>query len=364
MNTDTESGKGHRDRRGTASALIVVLWVIVLLSLLIGSFVFDAHIEARITSYYRKRTKAEYLARSGIEIAEMLMTKSTEIKKTKSEEEKEEEEEEDRWYSDAKRLSEGDTTKTVENLGEGTVTVEIKPERARRNVNTLKKEKEWEGILEVGDIPEEMWPELIESFLDWTDGDDIPRVDGAETEDYYATLDTPYRAKNADLDAVGELLLIKGFNKTILEGGVLETGIEGEEAVHVSGIKDLLTIYGDTKVNINAASRRVLMTLPDSDGTIDLIAGAIIEEREGLLNENGEKENSFFADDSDMFSRVPELRNAPLKDYVTTASSTYYRITSIGEVQGVKRGIWCIVEYSGGKMTILRWREEGLKVKE
>ena len=65
--------------RARGSGLIVVLWIIGILSLMVGSFAFDAHIEARITSYYRKRTKASYLAKSGVEIARMLMDGSSEM---------------------------------------------------------------------------------------------------------------------------------------------------------------------------------------------------------------------------------------------------------------------------------------------
>ena len=92
---------GRRD----GSALIIVLWVVGLLSMLIGSFAFDAHVESRITSYYRKRTKADYLARSGIEIAEMLMRGSAEI--TKDAKKDDDENADDQWFDDKKKLKPG-----------------------------------------------------------------------------------------------------------------------------------------------------------------------------------------------------------------------------------------------------------------
>lgn len=352
-------------RHSQASALIVVLWVIGLLSLLVCSFTFDAHVESKITSYYRKRTKAEYLARSGTEIAEMFMTKSTEMRKSKSK--TEEEEKEDWWREDAKRLAEGLAIRGLEHeLGEGKIILDIVPEPARRNINKLgsndnEKEENLERILEVANIPEDMWPELIESFLDWTDKDDVARVDGAETEDYYATLEAPYRAKNGPLDTVGELLLVKGFDRTILSGGVIETGFsegssgEDEEPIIISGIEDLLTTHGDGKVNVNAASADVLMTLPEVD---ELVASAIIEEREGWIDEEGQKEDSSFKDINDFFMRISGL-DPSLKNYITT-DSTIYRVTSVGTVHGVKRKVLCIMEYGGSirNINILRWREE------
>ncbi|MDP2990016.1 MAG: hypothetical protein Q8O57_05570, partial [Kiritimatiellota bacterium] len=53
------------------SALIVVLWVIGLLSMFVMAFAFDMHVEARITSSWRKKLMAEYLAKAGVELARM-----------------------------------------------------------------------------------------------------------------------------------------------------------------------------------------------------------------------------------------------------------------------------------------------------
>jgi len=338
---------GGRD----ASALIVVLWVIGLLSILMASFAFDAHVEARIISYYRKRTKAEYLARSGLEMARMLMIKSEGMSAD------EEGEEDDRWFQDGKRLKEGLPIEgMIEELGNGKIVLSIVPEPARRNINRLgttdaEIEENMERILDVGGVPEEMWPELIESFIDWIDPDDEPRFDGAETDDYYSTLDPPYEARNkAQLDTVDELLLVKGFNRIILEG---EFGEEDEEAIPITGIADLLTTYGDGKVNVNAAPMRVLMTLPEVD---EIVAGAIIEEREGLLNPDGEEEFDPFRSGGDLLGRIPDL-DPRLKNYVTT-DSRIYRITSVGHVANVEKVVWCIVEYANKDLRILRWREE------
>jgi general secretion pathway protein K len=261
----------RRSSRG--SALIVTLWVIALLSVFVGELAFEAHIEARITSYYRKRVKAEHLARSGVEVARMLMIRSQQIVQDA------EPEEDDRWFEDAKQLKEGAAVTITEPAGDGKLVLTIVSERARRNVNLLQTEKEWESVLKVGGVPEEMWPRLIDPVLDWMDPDNVPRPgDGAETEDTYAVLDPPMRAKNGPLDTVGELLLVKGFSPAILYGGLLDTGFSGTEPVPVSGIADLLTVYGGEQLNVNAASRRVLMTIPGID---ELVAGAVEEERAG-----------------------------------------------------------------------------------
>lgn len=340
-------------RHPSGSALIVVLWVIGLLSMFVGSFAFDAHVEAKITTYYRNRLRAQYLAKSGVEVAEMLMLRSDEIKKKTSEMA-----EEMRWYAPAKNLADGLAVRELkEPLGEGRILLDIVPEPARRNVNLLRKEEEWEHVLAVGEITEEMgvWPVLIESFLDWIDADSAARTDGAETDDYYGTLESPYRAKNAPLDTVEELLMIKGWNRTYLFGGTLPKGEYDDEPVTISGIHDLLTTYGDGKVNVNAASKRVLMTLPGVD---ENVAEMIIGEREGVTDETTqEKPDTSFQNVADFFARMPGLDRPALEKYLTT-SSKIFRITSTGVVHGVKSMIWCIVLFDGKNMTILRWWEE------
>lgn len=336
-----------RAREPGGSALIAVLWTLGLLSMFITSFAFDAHIEARITSYYRKRAKADYLARSGVEIAKMLMVKSHEVSADA------EGDPEDRWFDNAKRLKEGASVQVEEELGEGKVTVRIVSEKARRNVNLLKTEEDWEGVLDVGGVPEDMWPQLIDPVMDWMDADmDARPGDGAETDDYYATLDPPSRAKDGPLDTVGELLLVKSFKPAVLYGGILNKDAEGEDPIVLSGIADLLTVYGSEKVNVNAASARVLETLPEVD---ELIAGAIVEERRGY-----EGEGAFFKDDGDLFSRFPELNSGATRKYITTAEESYYRITAVGEAQGVRKEVWCIVRFDAAKknLAILRWREQ------
>lgn len=342
------------DGHTKGSALIVVLWVIGLLSLLITSFAFDAHLEARITSYYRKRTKATFLAESGYEIARLLMAKQTTINMRGSEEL--EDDVEDPWYADARQLAGGSGVSLVREYGDGEIHLDIVSERARRNVNSLRMEEEWEPILEVADVPEELWPALIESFLDWTDTDEEARTDGAESEDFYETLEPPYKARNGQLYTVEELLLIKGFTRVIVEGGVLDP--EAEDPVIISGLRDLLTTYGDAKINANEASKRVLMTLPDPNGDADLVADEIIRERNSGMENVESVDDSRFTSDADLYDRVPDAAIAGRREYITTQSSKFFRIKSVGKVSNVDRTIQCIVQASGADIKVLRWWEE------
>ena len=61
-----------------------------------------------------------------------------------------------------------------------------------------------------------------DSIQDWIDPDDATRPAGAES-DYYQGLVPPYNAKNAPMDDIEELQLIKGVTPLMFKGGAAET---------------------------------------------------------------------------------------------------------------------------------------------
>ena len=67
---------------------------------------------------------------------------------------------------------------------------------------------------------------------------------------YYAGLQRPYTAKNAPIDCIEELLMIKGVTRELFYG-------TGESP----GLAQCLSAYGDARININTAPRPVLRAL-------------------------------------------------------------------------------------------------------
>jgi type II secretory pathway component PulK len=62
-----------------------------------------------------------------------------------------------------------------------------------------------------------MTPELVDCLIDFRDSDDEPQENGAEQE-YYNQLTHPYAIRNGSLTSVEELLLVKGFDGTLVYG--------------------------------------------------------------------------------------------------------------------------------------------------
>jgi len=296
--------------------------------------------------------KAISLARAGVERARMLLVKSAEPDIT-------EETFKDKsavWYTAAKALARGlDVQGYADKLDTGEISVDIVPEISRRNINRLSR-TDWERVFDVAGIPEDKWNELMDCFEDWKDGDDLRRTYGAETDDWYSRLESPYRAKNGPLFTVDELLLIKGFSYSMLYGGPVNEPDQGDDepGESMSGMDDLLTTFGDGKINVNAASPRVLRTLSGID---DVIAGKIVQDREGYGADKKDRSEHSFKGTDDFFSRFPDLR-AVLKDSITTDTGIY-RITSSGACGGVTRTVACIVvvDRKTGMMTVNRWQE-------
>ncbi|MBU0676508.1 MAG: general secretion pathway protein GspK [Verrucomicrobia bacterium] len=325
------------------SALVAALWTLLILSMLVGSFAFDMHVEANIASYYRKRMKSQYLARAGVEWAKFILSKTGEVSK---DEEQIVEEEMEAVITGAINISRGVAiTGHKQELGEGSFTLSIIPEKARFNVNKMTDE-DWEEMLDLCNIPEDVWGELIDCFHDWTDENDLHLLNGAESDDPFYT-DAKYHVKNAALDTVSELQLIKGFNDTILFGGKSEDSRDED----IRGIIEFLTTWDDGKININTADKDTLLLV----GMEEWVAEEIIEGRKGIDGEAGTRDDGFESVDEavDLTGMDPAL-----KDKLAVKDVKYVRVISEGEVNNVKSGIWCVLRVDEAEVSPVFWREE------
>lgn len=337
----------HRGKSG--AALIVALWTVLILSLLIGGLAYEMRVESGITSYARKRLKAQVAARGGVEYAKFLLAKSFE---SNAFEEADEEKEALRIL--AKNLERGiGISGTKVELGDSSAVVDILPEAGRRNVNTLADE-DWEELLDQAGVPEEDWPELIDCFMDWTDEGDAHRLNGAEEGDAFYK-DQGYVPKNAPLDTVDELLLIKGFTPAIVYGGPPPD----PKAEPLRGIAHLLTTFGDGKVNVNTATREVLMTLTSRGKMMDeWVVDDILKFRlgdDGLANTKDDGFNSV----QEAISKTG--MDPALADKISVSDRRFVRVVSIGENHRVRSGVWAVFEVGGNRVTPIYWREEPMQ---
>ena len=337
--------------RASGSALIVVLWVIGLLSMFVMAFAFDMHVQARITSSWRKKLKAEYLAQSGVELAHMMLFETADpdinnpdisVYFAKGSDEK--------VRGAAISIARGGVAEVTRKLGAGTVTVSVRPENARINLNSIifVKDREltcntWQPLFEAAGVPWEQCDALIDCLLDWVDQDEMSHLSGVESE-YYESLDPPYKSKNALLDTVDELALIKGFDEKLPES----------EVTIYQALSGFLTTYAtDQKININAVDRNTIMGFLGID---DQLADEIIAQRQGPDLKDGTDDDIPFKNLADLQGRVPALPSN-VAERISFKATGRFSILARGKVGDVEHAVACVVSLAGKNLTILRWIE-------
>lgn len=334
-------GRVGPDARREGAVLIVALWVLILLSLLVSSIVFDMHVEAKITSHYRKRFKAQYMARAGMEWAKLILYQSENADSSLEDEFPD-------LYLATQNLVRGVGVRGYRRqLGEGFFELDLVPEQGRRNVNRLA-EEDWREILDQSGVTDfNQQDELIGAFIDWIDSDDFTYANGAESDDSYYQ-ERGYEVKNAQVDTIDELLLIKGFTESVVYGGPSE--VEDEPAY--TGIARWLTPWGDGRVNVNSANREVLLTLVELD---DYMVDSILEQRSGIDGTLGTED--------DGFSSVDEVlsvtgADSSLRSRITVDERRFIRVTAIGEMYDIRTGVWCVFRQQADELIPVFWREE------
>jgi type II secretory pathway component PulK len=91
---------------------------------------------------------------------------------------------------------------------------------------------------------------ILDSVQDWRDPNEEHRLNGAESDDYYLKLPLPYRARNANLESVTELLQIRGLTPALFYGA------DGNP-----GLAEFVTVKSQGQVNLNTASAPVLRAM-------------------------------------------------------------------------------------------------------
>lgn len=146
-------------------------------------------------------------------------------------------------------------------FGAGEFSYRITDEEARINLNTAPADRV-DRLLAAAGVDKQARDTINDSLQDWKDPDDLHRINGAESEDFYLKLPVPYRARNGPLQDTAELLQIRGVTREIY------TGASGH-----AGLADLVTVTGGGTVNMNTAPEAVLRALGFLDAELSDITG-------------------------------------------------------------------------------------------
>ena len=317
----------RRNKNGTI--LITSLWILTILSIFAIGIGFRASIEARLSKYNMDRLKALYLAKAGIYKAQAILSKDNNSYDSLLEC--------GIILPSDKDIKDIFTTKTDDGAFVGSYNEEDKTyygmmDEARKiNINKIP-EKVPQTVLEnlLGKGNEE----VAASIINWRSSLRLPNGAG---DDYYKSLTPPYECKHADFSILEELMLVKGVTPELF-----------------NSIKDYITIYGlDGKVNINTATKKVMLAMGLSEGLIDIIIGI----RNGVDKIPGTKDDGVFTYDiaAQLSLPIDSPDRTILENFFTTKSD-YFRIEEKGMVDNSKISakIVCIVKKGAKKLEFYR----------
>jgi general secretion pathway protein K len=278
-------------------ALLMVLWVLTILLVIVFSFSFMTRTEMLSTASFRGGLERKFIAEGGMERAIMELFYRNVYKNQTIE-------------LEGREVWQVDGTPYTGQLGNGTYTVSIVDESGKVDINSAS-ELLLKNLLLAIDIPEEEADTIVDSMMDWKDSDDLHRIHGAEN-DYYMSLQNPYKAKNARFDSLEELLLVKGVTSDILYGN---------KDRH--GLIDFITVYTKkNRININAAPKEVLMAIPNMTPEL---ADSIISSRQTVETTGTTNAQGVLGENYSLMSQ-----------YITTASSNVFSIDAVGRKENEK----------------------------
>ena len=177
--------------------------------------------------------------------------------------------------------------------------------------------------------------EIVDAIKDWIDTDEEVTGYGAESS-YYASLDPPYEAKNAPLDCIEELLMVKGVTKEIFYGTKEKTGLAG-----------YVTADSDGTININTAPKIVLRAL----------SAAISVELADRMDEYRREEGNDLSNPQ-WYKQVPGMADVEISSGLITVRSNYFKIISTGKTKNMSQSINGVVMRSGQGVQIIKWRQD------
>lgn len=403
-----------------ASALIMALWVIAVLSVMALSFATEAKLQSGVNVYVRERNRVNRLVEAGRVLGEVVMIGFKDVADYSEGEDLEKIlAEDDRWYLE-KRALKSDSRCTIgpivldrDDPDSGMVTVEIElvnaGEKNALNVNQLWQDGDqnyrvrWELIFRnVCGIPEDFEVQvkdegrykltdlLIASWNDWRDPDEtVTAIDGngcgAEAdwyEEHYEDdrvddEDKRY-PRNGQIPDIKELGSIRGWRDypAVLTGGILNPDEKDkEDQIRVKGIVNLLGTVGSSKVNVNNCTVEQLLTVPgigsedeDDDEESRELAQAIVDTLKIAPRHRDDFEEGRewwpYKDWNDLTQRLADEADVDIgseaNEYLSYVpdENSVFKVRITGESMGMSHSVAAEAYVKEGKVRYIKWRED------
>lgn len=283
-------------------ALIVALMAIFVLSVDAALLWYSMQVDIKLAGKAQYEPQMLWLGRSGVELACWVLAQEANVPGEPY---------------DAKNQfwaggpgGPGETNSILSNvsldhyqIGDGWVSIKIIDEERFANINIASPQIIQQALTVMG-VDANSIPTVTDSIQDWVQPGDNPRLSGAKNQ-YYLSLSPPYYCKEAPMDDISELLLVKGVTPAMYNGGVesnaapkkLTFSSPFQSDSYAFGLKDVFTPFSDGKININTADANVLQLIPGVD---EATAEDIIKARAGPDGVEGTADDTPFQSTGDV----------------------------------------------------------------
>ena len=304
-------------------ALLVTLMALALMTLLVMDFTTSAALGYRSAAGQADQLRAEYLARSGVNVGLSLLAADSREDRLR------------RTPYDALDEAWAQPYPPVK-LGGGMAAVLIVDEGRKIDINLLVNPRTgrpnpiYIGIVQRLFQNIEVSPKLVPAIVDWLDPNSIESPGGAEAQ-YYLRLIPPYEPRNAPMPTIGDLRMIRGV----------------DDATFFI-LRRYLTVAPEPRVNINTAPPQVIAALLPQLSADPSTVKEIIQARTVKP-----------------FRMVTDVGNlaglgslsVPLMRLITTRSS-YFAITGLGTYAGARQNIDAVFRRNAnGTAMLSNWHE-------
>jgi type II secretory pathway component PulK len=289
--------------RTDSFALIIALLAIFVLSANAGLLWYSMRVDMKLAAESQYEPNLLWLGRSGVELGRWVLAQEANIRNEPYDALNQ------IWAGGQGGIGESNSVLVGVSLdhypiGDGWVSVKIVDEERRANINTVTPQFLNQALTAMGLDANDI-PIVSDCILDWIQPGDNPRLSGAKNQ-YYLSLNPPYYCKEAPMDDISELLLVKGVTGAMYDGRgenpskTTPKGFGGSPfsaPSYAFHLKDVFTPFSDGKININTADADVLQLIPGVD---EATAEAIIKTRAGPDGADGTEDDTPFTSAGDV----------------------------------------------------------------
>ena len=175
------------NRAGRGAALLLVLWLVALLTALIGAFALTAKTEGLQGRVLHRGLIASEVARAGIEYA---LTRTADADPARQ------------WLPDGRPYT--------WQFGDAQVEIRLVDENGKIDLNQADPTL-LTAFFQVLGLDQEQAARLSSAILDWRDPDSLTQANGGGEDEDYAAAERPYGAKDASFESVAELEQVLGM---------------------------------------------------------------------------------------------------------------------------------------------------------